>query len=121
MQSPAISASTGKQILTEPFAAIPNIIKNVGSKTNNLLTEISNKNNINSSGASPYSLGENGAGTTQTINNNMQQQLTSMPQSAEVPQEEKPEPVDNSQLALNSQLLHAIYDVLTTGIKVKYS
>lgn len=121
VQSPAISASTGKQILTEPFAAIPNIIKNVGSKTNNLLTEISNKNNINSSGASPYSLGENGAGTTQTINNNMQQQLTSMPQSAEVPQEEKPEPVDNSQLALNSQLLHAIYDVLTTGIKVKYS
>jgi len=121
VQSPAISASTGKQILTEPFAAIPNIIKNVGSKTNNLLTEISNKNNINSSGASPYSLGENGAGTTQTINNNMQQQLTSMPQSAAVPQEEKPEPVDNSQLALNSQLLHAIYDVLTTGIKVKYS
>ena len=121
VQSPAISASTGKQILTEPFAAIPNIIKNVGSKTNNLLTEISNKNNINSSGASPYSLGENGTGTTQTINNNMQQQLTSMPQSAAVPQEEKPEPVDNSQLALNSQLLHAIYDVLTTGIKVKYS
>jgi len=121
VQSPAISASTGKKILTEPFAAIPNIIKNVGSKTNNLLTEISNKNNINSSGASPYSLGETGTGTTQTINNNMQQQLTNMPQSAAVPPEEKPEPVDNSQLALNSQLLHAIYDVLTTGIKVKYS
>ena len=29
-------------------------------------------------------------------------------------------PVDNSQSVLNSQLLNAIYDLLSTGIKVKY-
>ena len=34
---------------------------------------------------------------------------------------DKPEPVDNSQSELNSQLLNAIYDLLSTGIKVKYS
>ena len=34
---------------------------------------------------------------------------------------EDSESVDNSQSELNSQLLNAIYDLLSTGIKVKYS
>ena len=42
-----------------------------------------------------------------------------------LPKSNKPkegsEPVDNSQSELNSQLLNAIYDLLSTGIKVKYS
>lgn len=35
--------------------------------------------------------------------------------------DEKSEPVDNSQAVLNSQLLNAIYDLLSTGIKVKHA
>lgn len=73
---------------------------------------------------------DNGSQITNTTNNNSTNavDLTSnkqQPMSKPVPgakkTKEKSEPVDNSQAVLNSQLLNAIYDLLSTGIKVKHA
>jgi hypothetical protein len=44
---------------------------------------------------------------------------TASPDSKE--SKKKPKSADNSQSDLNSQLLNAIYDLLSPGLKVKYS
>ena len=52
--------------------------------------------------------------------NNKQQQAKEKPMTKSKGPKSDSGPVDNSQSVLNSQLLNAIYDLLSTGIKVKY-
>jgi hypothetical protein len=101
--------------------------KAIESKTVKELTALNN--NIQNLNKNPVNI-DNGSQITNTNTNNnntnpvdlyKNPRPASKPGSMAKETKEKPEPVDNSQSALNSQLLHAIYDLLSTGIKVKYS
>ena len=99
----------GQKIQREVLTSLKNNITNLNQNPVNTNTgsQITNTNNTNNNtpveltANNPQSMPEPGTGAKET--------------------QEKPEPVDNSQSALNSQLLNAIYDLLSTGIKVKYS
>jgi hypothetical protein len=93
----------------ERLASIDKSVKNVaGNTAASTSTDI--KNIITNQAA------DKSTGST----NNKQQQSNEKPMTKPKGPKSDSGPVDNSQSALNSQLLNAIYDLLSTGIKVKY-
>jgi hypothetical protein len=93
----------------EALASIDKSVKNVAGNTS-ASTSTDIKNIITNQAANKS--------TDST--NNKQQQSNEKPMAKPKGPKSDSGPVDNSQSALNSQLLNAIYDLLSTGIKVKY-
>ena len=93
------------------LAELKNYASTIATNTSNTINNTSNNKTDNNNAA---------AATEIKLDNT--QPLKHQPK---LPKSNKPkegsEPVDNSQSELNSQLLNAIYDLLSTGIKVKYS
>lgn len=126
-KSPTVNVK--KDNITKNAASVlkqkPTPIETEQAKT---LTAI--KNNITNLKQNPVN-NDNGSQITNNINNNTETKSAELTntQSASNKKtrigakkiDEKSEPVDNSQAVLNSQLLNAIYDLLSTGIKVKHS
>ena len=121
VQNTAITKGTGEKILQDPLSKMPTILNNVGGAINNLANVTNQGNTIYQPGDSQAQAATSGTGTTQTINNNMQQQLTgTSPQSAEAPPGDTPEPVDSSQyFVLMINALHELNATVQTGIKVR--
>ena len=99
-----IESKTVKE-LTALNTNITNLKQNPVNNVNGSQTEITNNNN----------------NTKEAEMANTKLASTKKTSTGAKKTEEKSEPVDNSQAVLNSQLLHAIYDLLSTGIKVKHT
>ena len=92
------------------LAALTNYASTIATNTSNTINNTSNNKTDNNNAA---------AATEIKLDNTQPLKPTPKPKSNKP--KEGSEPVDNSQSELNSQLLNAIYDLLSTGIKVKYS
>ena len=92
------------------LAALNNYARTIATNTSNTINNTSNNKTDNNAAAA----------NEIKLDNTMPLRPLDEPKEANKPKEGS-EPVDNSQSELNSQLLNAIYDLLSTGIKVKYS
>ena len=103
-------ATENQKQTSSNLAALKNYASTIATNTSNTINNTSNNKTDNNNAA---------AATEIKLDNTQPLKPTPKPKSNKP--KEGSEPVDNSQSELNSQLLNAIYDLLSTGIKVKYS